>query len=627
MQAWTSRIAHRFNTQKLATKLIASTLVISILIVAAMSFALFIPNSALFRKQIAEQLKLQTENITVKFNEDIQMKVAKMESLASIGQKNGLDMNKHQELIRNFSSQNPDLLGAAVVLNVTGKDGLSNEGKPIDLSDRDYIQAVADGKPGVSEPVPAKTDPSKLVVPMAYPLMKDGKAYGFYATGYQLDQATKYVSEAKIGKTGYAVLLDSRGKMAYHPDPALSMKKTIYDLNIPEVTAAFESAKQGIDTSYSYTFNGVKKIGYASMAEGGFIVQMAVPEKELLGPIYQMMTTTIVTAVIVMLAALLMVYFSAKRMVKPILYITDTVKLLAKGDLRPRLQVKTKDELGILADHMNEMLHSLSATIEQVSIASGSVANAALQISASTDEVAKGSVDQADRARTMSQLFDSLESSMDQVASNATHAKGLSQEAVDIANEGNSFINVSIEKMEQANSQMELLERDSKKIGDIIEVINEIAEQTNLLALNAAIEAARAGDQGRGFAVVADEVRKLAERSGEATKQIGTIIKGMQDNAVRSVQAVVEGVSQIAHTRQSFDGILMKVNDTYEMVGEITRSSEDQTSKAYGMMGEIESVASISEQAAAAAEQTAAASQELSALAEKLNDSVEMFKY
>ncbi|QHT62214.1 hypothetical protein GXP70_21000 [Paenibacillus lycopersici] len=174
---------------------------------------------------------------------------------------------------------------------------------------------------------------------------------------------------------------------------------------------------------------------------------------------------------------------------------------------------------------------------------------------------------------------------------------------------------------------MALLERDSKKIGDIIEVINEIAEQTNLLALNAAIEAARAGDQGRGFAVVADEARKLAERSGEATKQIATIIKGMQDNAARSVQAVVEGVSQIAQTRQSFDGIRMKVNDTYRMVGEITRSSEDQSGKAYGMMGEIESVASISEQAAAAAEQTAAASQELSALVEKLNESVEMFIY
>jgi methyl-accepting chemotaxis protein len=90
---------------------------------------------------------------------------------------------------------------------------------------------------------------------------------------------------------------------------------------------------------------------------------------------------------------------------------------------------------------------------------------------------------------------------------------------------------------------MTQLEEDSNKIGQIIEVIDEIAEQTNLLALNAATEAARAGEQGRGFAVVADEVRKLAERSGEATKQITAIIKGMQENTLKSVSAVSDGVN------------------------------------------------------------------------------------
>lgn len=243
-----------------------------------MSFALFIPNASLSRKQIAEQLKLQTESVAVRLDQDIQTKVAKLESLASIGQLNGLDAQKHIDLLRTFSSQNPDMVGAAVSLTLTGESVKLHDGKPVDLSDR-----------------------------------------------------------------------------TYNP-----------------------------------------------------------------------------------------------RFVKPILYITDTVRELAKGDLRPRLNVKTKDELGILAGSMNAMLESLSATIGQVSAASGSVANAALQITASTEEVAQGSVDQADRARTMSRLFAGLESSMDQVASNANHAKGLSQEAVDIAGEGNSFINTSIDKMEQA---------------------------------------------------------------------------------------------------------------------------------------------------------------------------------
>lgn len=620
-------LGRALSFRKISTKLIASTFVISLLIVVSMAFALFIPNSALFREQIDKELALRTEMIAEQLDADIQSKLTKLEALASVGQLYGADIAKHRELITAFGYQNPELNGAAVSLDPTGKVAYSHEGKTVDISTRDYLKTVFEGHPGISVPGVSKVDNKTLVVPMAYPLMKDGKAFGLYATAYPIDTAMKYVGEAKVGDTGYALLVDRNGLVVSHPDKTIAMQKTLYELNVPEATAAYESAKNGTDASYEFTFQGVKKVGHASLTKSGFVVQMAVPESELLDPIYGMMWTTIGTAAIVMVAALVLVYFSARSLSGPIRHITEVVAKLAKGDLRPRLQANSKDELGVLAENMNEMLDSLSMTVQQVGSASESVASSAQQITASTDEVAKGSVDQADRARTMAQLFEDLDASVRLVASSADHARVSSQEAVEIAKEGNGFINQSIDKMEQANAQMALLEKDSKQIGEIIEVINEIAEQTNLLALNAAIEAARAGEQGRGFAVVADEVRKLAERSGDATKQIGSIIKGMQDNAVRSVQAVGDGVAQFAQTRQSFDGIVRKVNDTYQVVGEITLSSETQTRKANEMMLEIESVASISEEAAAAAEETAAASQELATLAVRLNDSVSMFKY
>ncbi|MFC5531197.1 methyl-accepting chemotaxis protein [Cohnella yongneupensis] len=627
MKPVTNWIGNKMSFRKISTKLIVSTLIISILIVVSMSLALFIPNRSLFRDQIDQELALKAEKLASQVDGDIQTKFSKVEALASVGQMLGNDVAKHQQLIADFGNNNPDLMGAAFTLDPAGKTAFDSNGKAVDLSARAYLKTAFEGKAEVSVPGISKIDGKTLVVPMEYPLMKDGKAFGLYATAYAIDKATKIVSEASIGKTGFALMIDRNGLVVYHPDKTIAMQKTLYELNVPEVTQAFESAKNGINTSYTFTFKGVKKIGYSSMTKSGFVIQLSVPEKELLAPIYNMMWKTILTAVIVMAAALVLVYFSARSLSRPIQYITEVVTKIAKGDLRPRLHIKTKDELGVLSVHMNEMLDSLASTVEQVTEASESVASSAQQITASTDEVAKGSVDQADRARTMSHLFEDLEASVKLVASSANHAKVSSQEAVDIAKEGNSFINLSIEKMEQANAQMELLEKDSKQIGEIIEVINEIAEQTNLLALNAAIEAARAGEQGRGFAVVADEVRKLAERSGDATKQIATIIKGMQDNAARSVQAVGDGVAQFAQTRQSFDGIVRKVNDTYQVVGEITQSSEGQTKKTNEMMIEIESVASISAQAAAAAEETAAASQELSTLADKLNDSVSMFKY
>lgn len=155
------------------------------------------------------------------------------------------------------------------------------------------------------------------------------------------------------------------------------------------------------------------------------------------------------------------------------------------------------------------------------------------------------------------------------VANGAEQAAELSNNTMELAQEGGKVLRSSIDGMNSANEQMARLEEDSNKIGEIIEVIDDIADQTNLLALNAAIEAARAGDQGRGFAVVADEVRKLAERSSEATKQITAIIKGMQKNTLLSISAVNQGVVSSQKTGESFESIVYMVNDSANKVSEI----------------------------------------------------------
>lgn len=618
-----------FTFRKLRNRLLSVTLLIVIVIVAAMSIALFLPNQSLYHEQINKELALTTATISESFDQDLNRELTKLETMARFAQQFGNDASRHLEAIQGLVSTNPEFSqGATYSLDLEGAHAVLNSGKPLDLSGRAYIPLMKQGKSAIASPAYSKVDPTSIIVPIAAPLMKDGAAYGFYSSAVPIAEATKIIRDTRIGETGYAALLDMNGNFISYPDESYIMKKNISDIGVRQLAQAYENAKTGKPSNYSFeTADGVKSIGYAYATETGFVVMLAVPEKEMTAPISRMMSTTLLVAVIASIAALAAIIVFSNRLVRPIVYITDVVKKLATGDFRPRIAVTSKDELGTLAGHMNEMLDGLSSMIEQVSRAAVNVSATADQISLSTDEVAKGSVDQATQANKMTELFASLDQSIKAVAHGAKEAKQISAETESIAIEGTDRINMTLSQMDEVNRHMEQLENDSKQIGDIIFVINEIAEQTNLLALNAAIEAARAGEQGRGFAVVADEVRKLAERSGDATKQIADIIKGMQRSAVKSVQAVGDSVVQFAQTRDSFGEIVGNVNKTANKVEEIYRESEGQAERANDVMYSISSVAAISEQSAAAAEETAASSIELSSMAGRLNGSVEHFKY
>ncbi|MBW5449310.1 HAMP domain-containing protein [Cohnella sp. CFH 77786] len=297
-----------------------------------------------------------------------------------------------------------------------------------------------------------------------------------------------------------------------------------------------------------------------------------------------------------------------------------------KGDLTVQGDYNAKDEIGQLNASFNAMLTGFKDTVDKVLSAAESVSASSQQISASTEEIASGSNDQAKSAQTMSELFKELSEAIASVAQSAEQASDMSNRTTEIAREGGKVVNASIRSMDRLNEQMSKLENDSNKIGEIIEVIDDIAEQTNLLALNAAIEAARAGDQGRGFAVVADEVRKLAERSGEATKQITAIIKGMQTNTKESVKAVGDGVETSQKMGEAFENIVSMVNESGLKVSEIAAASEQQAAQTSEVLQAIETISAATEESAASSEETAAAAQSLAQLAEDLNRTVSVFK-
>ncbi|MEF2968981.1 methyl-accepting chemotaxis protein [Paenibacillus sp. M1] len=336
-----------------------------------------------------------------------------------------------------------------------------------------------------------------------------------------------------------------------------------------------------------------------------------------------------VTVGLIVLAALIGLVLGtliSRSISVPLNKVVNLVKKVADGDLTETTDLDSKDEVGMLANSTNEMVLSLRKTVSSAVSTAEGVSAAAQQISASTEEIASGSAAQANAAQTINELFQELTAATHAVARIAEQASDISGDTMDIAEQGGKVVRSSIEGMNQVNLQVARLEDDSNRIGEIIEVIDDIAEQTNLLALNAAIEAARAGDQGRGFAVVADEVRKLAERSGEATKQITGIIKGMQENTRQSAKATREGVVLTEQTGEAFDLIIAKVNESAGKVTEIAAASQQQAAQSTEVLSAVENISAVTEESAASCEETASAAQSLAGLAEELNHTVSVFK-
>ena len=311
-------------------------------------------------------------------------------------------------------------------------------------------------------------------------------------------------------------------------------------------------------------------------------------------------------------AGALLAWWITRSITGPINTAVDVAERVKQGDLGSRIDTSGKDETGRLLSALKAMNDSLVGIVSTVRSSSDSIATGSAQIASGNADLSQRTEQQASALEETAASMEQLGSTVKQNADNARQANQLALSASTVAVQGGEVVGQVVETMKGINDS-------SKKIADIISVIDGIAFQTNILALNAAVEAARAGEQGRGFAVVASEVRSLAQRSAEAAKEIKSLITA-------SVERVEQGTVLVGQAGVTMEEVVTSIRRVTDIMGEISSASIEQ-SQGVSQVGEaVGQMDQVTQQNAALVEESAAAADSLRQQAQQLVAAVAVFK-
>jgi len=361
------------------------------------------------------------------------------------------------------------------------------------------------------------------------------------------------------------------------------------------------------------------------------------------------MNSVLLYAMVGLIIALFLVFFLTRSISKPIKKLIAVVDTISKGDLTEEIEIKSHNEISLLAERINHMVYSLKNIVREVMESSNQVSAFAQELAASTEEasavteevtattekITNDTLEQTNRTNRTSLLITEISNSINEVANGAQEVASKSLSAREYMERGQESIKIllaSIERIsaivQQSAGAVAELDQRSTEIGKIIELISEIAEQTDMLALNAAIEAARAGEHGRGFAVVAEEVRQLATQSNIAAANISEILKMIQAETRNAVQIMNQGLQiledgnrTITNAEETFADVIEAVKLSADASNNIALATEEQREGSARMVEAIEEIKNISADTSAGARMISQAVRELLNVIEGVSDS------
>jgi len=553
--------------------------------------------------------------------------------------------------------------------------------KGTNIYKREYFTKALNDTPNVGQ-VNVSSATGKVVCSAAAPIYSStGKDItGVVTISFELKYFSDIFDRMKIGKTGYAAIIDRSGLSLYNP----ARREGILKVNINQNKGMEAFAEQinrqrrGIG---EYTLENVHKTAaFAPVETTDWSVVVTVPSKELIAPASFTRNLIIIVGLISLILASLFFFFFARSLTRPLIDLVGSAEKIAAGDLAVEVTSEARqDEIGSLARAFALMIQSLKekaqiaeriaasdltvkvtplsdadtlgnafatmveklrSQIQQIIEGVNVLASAGSEIMASVSQLTSGATETATSVSETTITIEEVKQTAEMTHQKAKRLSDLGQKNAEISRTGLKSIEDTVNGMNRIREQMVSiadmvvrLSEQSQAIGEIIATVNDIAEQSNLLAVNASIEAAKAGEQGKGFAVVAQEIRSLAAQSKQATTQVRNILFDVQkaiSSAVMATEqgskAVEEGVKLSTQAGESIDILAESVTEATNAAIQIAASSQQQLVGMDQVVSAMGNIREASSQTAASTKQTEKAAHDLHNLGQRLQEIVKLYK-
>ncbi|WP_045222260.1 methyl-accepting chemotaxis protein [Desulfonatronum thioautotrophicum] len=668
-------------------KLLGGFLTLLVLVCGGFGYIAYDRASRAVVGQVQENIPLMAEDGAQLVRTRLDYHIVALEGIANRESITSMDWMQQRQIMER-ETQRLNYLGMGIIF----PNGLARypDGTTAELGDRRYFQDAMAGRTVFSNVIISRVTNQPVLI-LATPIRGDrGQVQAVLMARLDATLLSEITDEIGYGASGYSYIIDERGALIAHGNRQFVLDQRNFieeartDAQFAPLAAMFQRMVRGESGFDAYPFMGTDRFfGFAPIPGTGWSIAVGAMQDDVLAPVYQLRWTVGVASLVFFGLGIIIALLVSRSITGPISQLMTYADAVAKGDLQVRSGIDQKDEIGRLnlsiqtmvqsliekmqeAEHQSELARQETekaqvatreaeearaqaetakrdGMLEAATNIEGVVermTSASEELSAQVEEASRGAEEQKSRTGETATAMEEMNATVLEVARNASQAAEASDQARTKAADGAKVVSASVAAINTVQSQaqemksnLDHLGRQAEQIGRIMTVIEDIADQTNLLALNAAIEAARAGDAGRGFAVVADEVRKLAEKTMNATKEVGEAIAAIQQSTQANIRGMDQSVRAIEDAtrlaNQSGDAlreILALAEQAADQVRSIATAAEQQSATSEEINRGVEDINRISSETSEVMNQSAQAISELARQAVDLQELVQRMK-